>query len=123
MSNIKLDEISQEKVSKLPFIMRSAVNMLLDAIDNIVNGNCNEEEVIKGVNTVKDNSQGRYSDDELVNYDDACRILGVSLTNRVKLKKILDDNNIHQVKMNNMSVGFPKKEIEELSKRNKCTIL
>lgn len=109
-----LDPSTREKVSKLPAFMQYAVGLLTNAIGNIIDGNCDEDVILKAVNTVNDNSNGRYKDDELLNYDKAGIMLGFGTTNRVGLKRLLDKHGIKGVVINNRKCGFPKIEILNL---------
>lgn len=111
---MELDSESKEKLSKQPFIMRKAVDYLLSVINTIINGGCDESTVVSTMGTLNQNAQGRYSDDDLVNYDNACKILGFSVTNRVGLKRLLDKNGIKQVIIHNMPCGFRRDEIMAL---------
>lgn len=111
---MELDETSKEKLSKQPFIMRKAVDCLLSVINTIINGDCDESTVVSTMGTLNQNAQGRYSDDDLLNYDKACKILGFSVTNRIGLKRLLDKNGIKQVKIHNMPCGFRRDEIMAL---------
>lgn len=41
-----LSASAQEKIDKLPYFMRYIINALLDCIDNIINGKCDEETIV-----------------------------------------------------------------------------
>lgn len=114
-----LTKETQEKIDKLPLPLRMACDMLLGALYKLINNECSTEEVLHTVSSVNEHAQGKYSDDELVNYDDACKILGYTITNRVGLKRELDRHNIRQVIMNGHRVGFPKHEVEALLRKKK----
>lgn len=77
-------------------------------------GDCDESTVVSTMGTLNQNAQGRYSDDDLLNYDKACKILGFSVTNRVGLKRLLDKNGIKQVIIHNTPCGFRRDEIMAL---------
>lgn len=108
---MELDEISKDKLAKQPFIMRKAVDYLMGVINTIINGDCNEEAVLSTMGTLNQNAQGKYSDDDLLTYDKACKILGFSVTNRIGLKRLLDKNGIKQVIIHNQPCGFRRDEI------------
>ena len=110
---------TQDKINKLPLPLRVACNMLLDCLSGIIGGNCDAEQVASVVATMNENSKGRYSNVDLVNYDQACEMLGFARTNRVALKRELDRNGIKQVTMNGHRVGFPKKDVELLMNKRK----
>ena len=109
-----LNEKYKGKVDNLPFFMKYVVNALLECIDNIVNGNCDEETIVSTMATLENNANGRYCKEDLLNYDKAGEILGFGCTNRVGLKRLLDKNNIHQVVINNIKCGFKRSEIMAL---------
>lgn len=107
-------EEEQSKLDRLPLVFKLAINALLDAVRRILDGDCNESAITDTMATLNNNSQGRYADEDLVNYEEAARILGISATNRMKLKLLLDMNNIQQVTLHNQKVGFKRSEIMAL---------
>lgn len=109
-----LSDKYHERVNKLPSVMRYVVNVLLDCIDNIINGDCDEDTIVSTMATLENNTMGRYCDADLLNYDQAGDILGFGYTNRVGLKRLLDNNNIHQVTINNIKCGFRRSKIMAL---------
>ena len=115
---MKLDNETKEKIDKLPLTLRTAANFLLKCLDKLLNDECDETEVINALNTVKDNSDGRYSKAELMNYDEAGDALGFG-SNRVGLKKFLDKNNVKQVKFGATKVGFPRSKVMGLLYKRK----
>ena len=64
--------------------------------------------------TLNANADSRYANEDLVNYDQAAKILGVSVTNRIRLKSLLDANGVKQVVMHNQKVGFRRSELMAL---------
>lgn len=111
---MELDSESKEKLSKQPFIIRQAANYVLNLLNTLIDGGCDENTVVSTMGTLNQNAQGRYSDDDLLNYDKACKILGFSVTNRVGLKRLLDKNGIKQVIIHNTPCGFRRDEIMAL---------
>ena len=110
---------TQDKINKLPLPLRVASNMLLDCLENLIGGKCDKDEILRTISDMNDYAQGKYSDNDLVNYDEACKILGYTVTNRLGLKKELDRNGIKQVVMNNQRVGFPRHKVEALLHKKK----
>ena len=94
--------------------MRYVIYKLVDCIDDIINGKCDEQLIVNTMSTLENNANGRYSKEDLLNYDKAGEILGFGTTNRAGLKKLLDKNGIHEVIINNMKVGFRRDEIMAL---------
>ena len=107
-------EDEERKIKSLPLVFRLAVDMLIGLINKILNNECNEEEVADTMATLKANADGRYANEDLVNYDQAAKILGVSVTNRLRLKSLLDSNGIKQVVMHNQRIGFRRSEVMAL---------
>ena len=117
-------EDEERKIKSLPLILRLAIDMIVVVIKKILNNECNEEEVADTIATLNSNSDSRYANEDLVNYDQAAKILGVSVTNRIRLKSLLDSNGINQVVMHNQRIGFKRSEVMALrtklySKRSK----
>ena len=116
----KLDLLSasaQEKIDKLPYFMRYIINTLLDCIDNIINGKCDEETIVSAMSTVQNNTNSRFNECDLLTYDKAGELLGFGTTNRVGLKKLLDNNGIKQVTFGNTKIGFRRDEVMALRER------
>lgn len=109
-----LSVTAQEKIDQLPLFMRYVIYKLVDCIDDIINGKCDEQLLVNTMSTIENNANSRYSKDDLLNYDKAGESLGFGTTNRAGLKKLLDKNGIHEVVINNMKVGFRRDEIMAL---------
>lgn len=112
-----LSASAQEKIDKLPYFMRYIINALLDCIENIINGKCDEETIVSAMSTVQNNTNSRFSECDLLTYDKAGNLLGFGTTNRVGLKKLLDKNGIKQVTFGNTKVGFRRDEVMALKER------
>ena len=115
-----LSPTAKESIDKLPFFMKYVINVLLDCIDNIINGKCDEDIIVSAMSTMNNNARGKYSNEDLMNYDEAGEVLGFGTTNRVGLKRLLDKHGIKQVVINNMKCGFRRDEI--LSLKDKLCI-
>ena len=107
-------EDEERKIKSLPLILRLAIDIIVGVIKKILNNECNEEEVADTIATLNDNADGRYANEDLVNYDQAAKILGVSVTNRIRLKTLLDANGVKQVVMHNQRIGFRRSEVMAL---------
>lgn len=121
---MKFSEDEETKIKSLPLVFRLAVDMLVGVIKKILNNECDEDEVTDAMATLNANADSRYANEDLVNYDQAANILGVSVTNRIRLKSLLDANGVKQVVMHNQKVGFKRSELMALrtklySKRTK----
>ena len=107
-------EEEEEKIKSLPLVLRLAVDALVGVIKKILNNECDEDEVTDTMATLKANADRRYANEDLVNYDQAAKILGVSVTNRIRLKTLLDANGVKQVVMHNQRIGFKRSEVMAL---------
>ena len=117
-------EDEEKKFKSLPLVLRLSVDALVGVIKKILNNECDEDEVTDTMATLNANADSRFADEDLVNYDQAANILGLSVTNRIRLKSLLDANGVKQVVMHNQKVGFKRSELMALrtklySKRNK----
>ena len=110
---------TQDKIDKLPLPLRVASNMLLDCLKNIVDNNCDAEEVQRLAENAQLHAQGKYGKEDLVNYDEACVMLGYTVNNRAGLKALLDKHGIKQVVLNGQRIGFPKHQVEALIPKKK----
>ena len=111
---MKFSEDEEKTIKSLPLVFRLAVDMLVGVIKKILNNECDEEEVTDTMATFKANADRRYANEDLVNYDQAAKILGVSVTNRIRLKSLLDANGVKQVVMHNQRIGFKRSEVMAL---------
>ena len=109
------NEDEENKIKSLPLVFRLAVDILLGLIKKILNNECDEDEVTDTLATLNANADSRYANEDLVNYDQAANILGVSVTNRIRLKSLLDSNGVKQVVTHNQRIGFKRSEIMALS--------
>ena len=108
------NEDEEKKIKSLPLVLRLAVDTLVGIIKKIINNECDEDEVTDTLATLDANADSRYSNEDLVNYDQAANILGVSVTNRIRLKSLLDANGVKQVVMHNQKIGFKRSEVMAL---------
>lgn len=112
---------TQERINNMPLPFRIACNTLLDILENILGYKyeCSVEEMTQIAADYEARAKGKYGKEDLVNYDEACDILGYTRTNRIGLKRELDKNGIKQVVINNQRVGFPRHKVEALLHKKK----
>ena len=101
-----------EKKDKSP-ILKYLRALFVHAIEMIDNDECNDVDAMSMISRFNAESRGYYDKNSLLNYDEAMEMLGIR--NRNKFKDICRLNCIEQVKLNNMSVGFKRTEIEDLA--------
>ena len=114
MSYIKLTDEGKALLDKMPQLLRYLADYLIDCLDSIIGGDCDEQAVASTVGTLQQNAKCRVNDADVVNYDEAGNILGFGTTNRSGLKKLLDKNGIKEVVINNQKCGFLRVEIMTL---------
>lgn len=102
---MELSDKTKEKIDKLPIVLKMAVNYLLDMVDKIINGECNEDTVASTIATLNNNASRRVCKDDVLNYDKAGEILGFGATNKYGIK---------QVVINNQRCGFLRSDIMAL---------
>lgn len=85
---------------------------LLDSIrDQIVNGECSDEDMQEAMTKFHPSvNKEYYNPKDYCNYDEACDILQLS-QNRNKLKSLCDKYKVHCVFIKNRPLGFPRKDI------------
>ena len=111
---MNLDQETKDKIDKLPFMLKTAAHYLLDALDNIINGNCSEDAVTSTIGTLNNNASKRYGKHDLLTYEKASDILGFG-RNLVGLKALLDKHGIKQQVINNQKCGFLRSEVMALN--------
>ena len=111
---MNLDQETKDKIDKLPFMLKTAANYLLDALDNIINGNCSEDAVTSTIGTLNNNASKRYGKHDLLTYEKASDILGFG-RNMVGLKALLDKHGIKKQIINNQKCGFLRSEVMALN--------
>ena len=111
---------SNKKRNKLSPIMKYAIVVLKNAIKDIINGECNEDEVADIMVKLNPERHGYINPDDYVNYDKAMKEMPFAY-NRNKLNSLTKEYGIENKKVNNMPIGFNKKEIQLLAKKIKET--
>ena len=104
---------TENKGKEKPAILKYLRSLLLHAVEMIDNDQCSETDAMSMISRFNAESKGFYDKTSLLNYDEAMEMLGIR--NRNKFKDICRLHCIEQVKLNNMSVGFKRTEIEDLA--------
>lgn len=98
-------------LENLSVVKRMALNILDDLRFNIVH-NCSEEELLSSMGQLDAKSKGYVNPKDMLTYDKAMSMLKIK--NRNKFSELCKKHNVKNVKINNMSVGFHKEDIERL---------
>lgn len=95
----------------------NVVDSIYNNIRNkIINNECDEKDINNAVVAFHPSVNKEYfKASDYCNYDEACKILRVPITNRVKLKSICNQYGVECVYVKNRPLGFPKREIERIA--------
>lgn len=119
MSELLTEErIKNAESNKLSPTMRYAIVILQNAIKDILCGNCSEEEVAEIASKLNPERHGMINPDNYINYDDALKLMPFGY-NRNKLNALAKKYGIETKRVNNMAIGFDKREIKELARKIK----
>lgn len=113
--SVKIDRESREKLKALPPIIQMAARALLDALDRLINGECDETAIQQSMATIDCHSRGKYGSEDLLTYDKAMKVLGIGDRNR--LKRLLDSERVKQITIHNQKVGFRRSDILAVKSR------
>lgn len=106
--------LQQTTTIELSMIKRIAIDLIESIKSKIVNNECSDDDIADAMTKFHPESHGYVKEDDFVNYDKALKILGLS-NNRAKLNQLCKKYGIKNLKFNNASIGFPKKDIERLA--------
>lgn len=119
MSELLTEErIKNAESNKLSPTMRYAIVILKNAIKDIICGNCSEEDVADIVYKLNPERHGMIDPNDYINYDDAMKQMPFGY-NRNKLNALTKKYGIETKRINNMAIGFDKREIKELARKIK----
>lgn len=107
--SVRIDRESRERLAALPPIIQMAARALVDALDRLINGDCDETAIEQSMAAIDCHSRGKYGSEDLLTYDKAMKVLGIGDRNR--LKRLLDANGVKQVTIHNQKVGFRRSDI------------
>jgi hypothetical protein len=98
----------------MSFIKSYVTRLLEGIIQDIKEGDCSEEELTNALAKFNPETKGYIKEEDYINADKAMKILGLGY-NRNKFFALMKQHGIVNRKVNNMNIGFSKKEIEELA--------
>lgn len=102
---------TDNELENLSVVKRMALKILDDLRFDVVH-NCSEEDLLSSMGKLDAKSKGYVNPKEMLTYDKAMSMLNIK--NRNKFSELCKKHNIKNVKINNMSVGFHKEDIERL---------
>jgi hypothetical protein len=98
----------------MTFMQNYIVKLLEGIIKDVKDGNCSDEELSSSLAKFNPETNDYIKEDDYINADKAMRILGLGY-NRNKFFALTKQYGIENKKINNMKIGFNRKEIEELA--------
>lgn len=106
-----MEKKSDNELENLSTVKKMALKILDNIKFNVVH-NCSEEELLTSMAKLDAKSNGYVNPKEMLTYDKAMNMLGIR--NRNTFSTLCKKHNIKNVKINNMSVGFHKSDIDKL---------
>lgn len=99
--------------TQISMIKKIALEILKIIENKIKNNECSDDYILNVASKINAEMNGYIREDELLNYDQAMKMLGIS--NRNVFNKICKDNKVENIKIKNVHVGFRKNDIECLA--------
>lgn len=97
---------------KLTMVKKIALQLLESIKERIINNECSDDDLLTSMAKLDAKSNGYVNPKEMLTYDKAMNMLGIR--NRNTFSNLCKKHNIKNVKINNMSVGFHKSDIDKL---------
>lgn len=97
---------------KLTMVKKIALQLLESIKERIINNECSDDDLLTSMSKLDAKSNGYVNPKEMLTYDKAMNMLGIR--NRNTFSTLCKKHNIKNVKINNMSVGFHKSDIDKL---------
>lgn len=91
-------------------ILRTAYRMLKSAMEDIVSGRCDEDEIAETMAAISKMESSYKREDDYATIDEGMRILGFG-QNRMGFCNLMKQNGIVNEKFNNMKIGYNKRKI------------
>lgn len=109
--------MEKEKIKKLSPIHRVAYKVLKDAMNDLLNGECDEQDIADTLTTINPQTKGYKREDDYVTIDKGMKILGMG-NNRVAFCNLMKKNHILNEKFNTIKIGFNRQKILSLKYDN-----
>lgn len=97
---------------KITMVKKIALQLLDSIKERIINNECSDDDLLTSMAKLDAKSNGYVNPKEMLTYDKAMNMLGIR--NRNTFSTLCKKHNIKNVKINNMSVGFHKSDIDKL---------
>ena len=100
----------KEELNSLPPALRMAYKLLRNAAEELLDGECSEEEVSDALSRISPSSHGYKREEDYATIDEGLRILGMG-QNRVGFCNLMKRNGIINEKFNSVHIGYNKPKI------------
>lgn len=105
-----MDTKRKEKLKALTPAMRMAYRLLRNAAQELLDGECSEEEVSDALSRIAPSSHGYKREEDYATIDEGLRILGMG-QNRVGFCNLMKRYGIVNEKFNSVHIGYNKQKI------------
>lgn len=106
----KVYEKLNEKIKELSPCMRASCKLLTNAIEQILAGECTEEEIAETMAALNPESKGYKREDDYVTIDKGMKLLGFG-QNRTAFCNLMRKNGIVNEKFNTVPIGYNRQKI------------
>lgn len=116
----KTDEARQafdERIKDLPPSFRACCRMLANAIEQILSGECTEDEIADVITSLNPEARGYKREDDYVTIDRGMKMLGMG-QNRVRFCALMRENGIVNEKFNTVPIGYNRRKILALKHKD-----
>lgn len=105
-----------ERIKGLSPSFRVCCKMLADAIEQILSGECTEDEIADVVTSLNPETRGYKREEDYVTIDKGMKIMGMG-QNRVRSCALMRENGIVNEKFNTVPIGYNRRKILALKHR------
>lgn len=100
----------QDKMNALPPSMRASCKLLANAIEQIISGQCTEEEITETMAALNPETKGYKREEDYVTIDKGMKMLGMG-QNRTAFCNLMRKNGIVNEKFNTVPIGYNRQKI------------
>ena len=105
--------MEKDKIKKLSPIHRVAYKVLKDATNDLLNGECDEQDIADTLTAINPQAKGYKREDDYVTIDKGMKLLGMG-QNRVAFCDLMRKNGILNEKFNTIKIGYNRQKILSL---------
>lgn len=106
----KSDILNDERFKKLSPTMRASCKVLVNALWQILTGECSEDEVSETLASVNPENKGYKREDDYLTIDAGMRLFGFG-KNRMGFCNLMKKNGIPNEKFNTVHIGYNKQKV------------